>query len=243
MKKLQENPTAKVAVKKNVLKQYKRSNEDVVFLKNDAEFEIELYNPLSETVKADVSINGKKMDGIVLYPGERVFLERWTNSPNKFKFTTYIDSSGGSATKDVGRVKVSFYKESTVSTYNTTNIWQAPNPWYTTSKFEGPNTGGISWGYSASFDTCNMVTSNYSYVEPEGKEVGIITEGAPSSQVFASVYSDFFPHPFHIEEVRILPESQKVKTSKDLKENKYCTDCGSKAKYSHKYCSKCGNKL
>ena len=63
MKKLQENPTAKVAVKKNVLKQYKRSNEDVVFLKNDAEFEIELYNPLSETVKADVSINGKKMDG------------------------------------------------------------------------------------------------------------------------------------------------------------------------------------
>ena len=59
-----------------------------VYLQNGQEFEIELYNPTSEVVMAKIEMNGKSISssGIVLRPGERVFLERFLDNSNKFKF-------------------------------------------------------------------------------------------------------------------------------------------------------------
>ena len=68
-------PVAYITKDKQRIKQY---NNDTVFLEDGDEFEIELFNPTKEKVLAKISINGNFMDsGIVLRPGERVFLERY----------------------------------------------------------------------------------------------------------------------------------------------------------------------
>jgi hypothetical protein len=81
MKTVELKPTAKIAVKKSVLKQYKVNNEDVVYLPKSTEFEIELHNPTQETVLCKIKFNKKDTsgEGLVLRPGQRVFLERYLN--------------------------------------------------------------------------------------------------------------------------------------------------------------------
>jgi len=54
-------------------------------LNDGDEFEIELFNPKTNPVLAKISINGKRISerGIILNPGQRVFLERFLDSPEK----------------------------------------------------------------------------------------------------------------------------------------------------------------
>ena len=67
-----------------------------VYLKDKDNFEIELFNPTTGTILAKIKLNGKyaSNSGIVLRPGERVFLERYLDSNNKFEFSTYEVSKG-----------------------------------------------------------------------------------------------------------------------------------------------------
>ena len=66
-----------------------------VYLKNGSEFEIELYNPSRQTVLSKIKINGEFINGggVILRPGERVFLERYIDVPRKFKYETYTVST------------------------------------------------------------------------------------------------------------------------------------------------------
>ena len=74
-------PEAFVTKGKQRLKQY----TDTVYLNNGDEFEIELYNPTKNKVLAKVEMNGNSIGaGIILRPGERVFLERFLNESKKF---------------------------------------------------------------------------------------------------------------------------------------------------------------
>jgi hypothetical protein len=61
--------------------------ETTVYLNNGDEFEIELFNPTISKVMAKIDLNGISIGpGVVLRPGERVFLERYINEAKKFLF-------------------------------------------------------------------------------------------------------------------------------------------------------------
>lgn len=67
-------------------------------MKNGSEFELELFNPKQTTILAKIKINGSYIGGggIVLRPGERVFLERYLDDAKKFLFETYNVDGGSS---------------------------------------------------------------------------------------------------------------------------------------------------
>lgn len=110
---------AKVAVNKSLLKEYNNSeqSERVVYLNNGDDFQIQLFNPERTTIGAEVYVNGEKLSGIlVLKPGERIWLERFTDRAVKFKFSTYNVEDGYSeevqnAIADNGVITVKFFKE------------------------------------------------------------------------------------------------------------------------------------
>ena len=123
--------TAQITRKKNRLKVYANSKPNQVFLNNGEEFEIELFNPKTSPVLAKISINGDLIStrGIVLYPGQRVFLERFIDTPKKFAFSTYEVSGDSKESKAAialnGMIKVQFFDEDKSYLYNGgyTIIW------------------------------------------------------------------------------------------------------------------------
>ena len=128
-----------------------------VFLEDKEEFEIELFNPLTVSVLADIKLNGQSISktGLVVKPGQRVYLDCFIDDKKKFKFSTYeIENSGEAleATQNNGVLEVFFYKEDVI----TLNNWQRrfdriivekhypynPYPWYNPYTIYG--TGGGS---------------------------------------------------------------------------------------------------
>ena len=116
-----------------------------VFLNDGDEFEIELFNPLTVSVLVDIKLNGQSISktGLVVKPGQRVYLDCFIDDRKKFKFSTYeIENSGESldATQNNGVLEVFFYKEDVITLDN----WQRkfdrvivekwypynPYPWY-----------------------------------------------------------------------------------------------------------------
>jgi hypothetical protein len=102
-------------------KQRLKQHVDTVYLKNGDEFEIELYNPTSNKVLAKIEMNGNSIgNGIILRPGERVFLERYLDEAKKFLFETYsVDGNNEevkAAIANNGDVTVKFYNEDILPT-------------------------------------------------------------------------------------------------------------------------------
>jgi hypothetical protein len=96
-----------------------------VFLNDEDEFEIELFNPLTVSVLADIKLNGQSISktGLVVKPGQRVYLDCFIDDRKKFKFSTYeIENSGEAldATQNNGLLEVFFYKEDVITLDN----WQ-----------------------------------------------------------------------------------------------------------------------
>jgi len=138
-------PTAFVTKGRQRVKQY---NNDSVYLNNGNEFEIELFNPTTSKVMAKIKLNGVSIGaGIVLRPGERVFIERHLDEAKKFIFQTYEVNGNNSdvqrAIANNGDVEVLFYKEKT-PTYPSINFettWTTKWPtWY--GDYTYPNTIG-----------------------------------------------------------------------------------------------------
>lgn len=95
-----------------------------VFLKDKETFEIELFNPLQDSVLADIKLNGKSISksGLVLKPGQRFYLDCFIDNQKKFIFNTYeIDSNDEEsvkATEKNGLLEVFFYKEEVITLDN-----------------------------------------------------------------------------------------------------------------------------
>lgn len=73
-------------------------------------------------------------------------------------------------------------------------------------------------------------------------ETGRIEVGSDSSQNFKTVNYKFYSYPSHTVEYKLLPISQKVNTTKDIKVKMYCHECGTKIGKGHKFCNQCGTK-
>ena len=94
-----------------------KQNGQNVYLNNGDEFELELFNPLSNTVLAKIKLDGSYISGggIVLKPGQRVFLERYLDDARKFKFETYeVDGTSNEVLDAIagnGDVVIDFFDE------------------------------------------------------------------------------------------------------------------------------------
>lgn len=93
-----------------------------VYLTNNQEFLIELFNPTQNSVLAEIKVNGNNAtgNGLILRPGERFYLDCFVGDKRKFIFKTYeIENTNESlnATVNNGFVEVSFYKEKINNTF------------------------------------------------------------------------------------------------------------------------------
>jgi hypothetical protein len=94
-----------------------------VFLDDKEEFEIELFNPLTVSVLADIKLNGQSISktGLVLKPGQRFYLDCFVDDKKKFTFSTYeigVDLESIIATQNNGLLEVFFYKEDVITLDN-----------------------------------------------------------------------------------------------------------------------------
>ena len=107
----------KLAVNKSILKEYQTSKSNrTVYLKNGTEFQLQLFNPLTFTICAEIYINDEKIpNSLVIKPGQRVWLERYLDRAKKFLYETYEVENGNAtveaAIKNNGLIKVKFYRE------------------------------------------------------------------------------------------------------------------------------------
>lgn len=116
MKKTNYSNMSAIAVNKSLLKEYQTSYGRTVYLDKDSEFQIKLFNPTTNTVAAEVFVNGKSLgEKIIIRPGQLIWLERYLDEAKKFRFDTYeVDANieeVKQAIKNNGDIKVKFYKE------------------------------------------------------------------------------------------------------------------------------------
>jgi len=125
--KTNEKPTVHLAINKSRIKQYGKLNEiSSYYLTPQSEFQIELFNPTRDVVLARISLNGKLISdgGLIIKPGERIFLDRFLDENKKFLFDTYqVDNIEAvkQAIKDNGDLEVDFHKEQIIIPVQTTN--------------------------------------------------------------------------------------------------------------------------
>ncbi len=121
-------PTANIAVNKSRLKVYKNTGDlPTYYLKKGQEFQIELFNPTTDVILAKIILNGNPISqgGLVLNPGQRVFLDRYLDVAKKFLFDTYEVSNTEEVKKAIeknGDFKVEFYRERVPNYLNTLAI-------------------------------------------------------------------------------------------------------------------------
>jgi zinc-ribbon domain len=97
-----------------------------IYLTDGQNFEIEIHNPLTESVLADIKVNGKSVSktGLVLRPAERFYLDCFIDDKKKFIFKTYEVENTSESKESIaknGSVEVFFYKEETFSINNWMN--------------------------------------------------------------------------------------------------------------------------
>lgn len=245
------SPTANIAVNRNRLKSY----GEKIYLKSGTHFEIELFNPKTTKVLAMISIDGVAISsaGIVIKPGQRVFLERWIDEPKKFLFETYeVDAPGfhltpeiANAIKENGKVKVEFYDQSTPS-----NLTAMPTTWtYTSNSPSQPVYGGTTQNqiyfeiFGGSNDVIGQNSSiTNSSVNLTSLETGRAEKGAGSDQRFTNDNSSYNSWTSNTVHLQILPESQKPVEVAEIRN--YCTNCGTRHKKSSwKFCPNCGTPI
>ena len=158
-------PCAYISKDRKRLKQFGQT----VYLNNGDEFELELFNPSSTTVLAKIKLDGSYISGggIVLKPGQRVFLERYLDDARKFKFETYeVDGTSNEVLDAIsgnGDVVIDFFDE-----YKQP-VWNNPIT-YVGGSFGGPthtyyNNPFTVNGGSSTFTTTNV---NYSSTNTAG---------------------------------------------------------------------------
>jgi hypothetical protein len=269
MKKNVNTPMAKICIGgKNELKHYRyKDGFSNVYLKDKTEFSIELFNPTSDVISCELSINGYKDSdfNLVLRPGERFFLDRHIGSPKKFIYETYkIDENDKMAEKAIeknGDIIINFYKEAQsnydslykpflVNDINTIN----PNPFYEPLSTGGKNYievfyDSVTYPYGTRTDVGCNIKPSYTYNATTStiseKETGRVGYGSESLQELNETKNYIFDNfPFFSEKIKILPQSQKRTTINEYKHEfrKYCTNCGKRLKYMDNYCPNCGTK-
>ena len=243
-------PAAFITKGKQRVKQYSES----VYLKDGDEFEIELFNPTQKTILAKIKINGEYLStsGLILRPGQRVFLERFIDVDKKLVYSTYEVSGNSNEVKEAiklnGNVEVEFFNESLPSWINTINHTNYTGTTTISGNYPSAFTISTVSPYWSNIGNSVNLTSNSSTITSTvnystSMETGRIEGGDTSNQSLINNNNFTFEwFAFHKVNWKILPQSQKPIEVSDLK--KYCHGCGTKIKKStYKFCPNCGTKL
>lgn len=256
-------PQAWLTVTKNRQKVY---NSKQIFLRDGQEFEIEIFNPTSTTYLAKVRLNGNYISsrGVIIYPGQRVFLDRFIDENAKFSFSTYEVDDVKEVRKAIeknGLVDVEFFAEQPIFSNPInigtagTNTWR--NPYYYTNG-DWLNTGGsfttlngnnlmgsitntASYYSGTSTFTSSVSDTNFSN-QTKSIETGRVERGGKSEQDFEETTGNFSSFYSYISSFHILPVSTKPVDVAEIRN--YCSSCGLRVKKQNwQFCPKCGNKL
>ena len=242
-------PTANIAVNRNRIKHY----AERVYLKDGTHFEIELFNPKSTKVLAKIYLDGKSISstGIVIKPGQRIFLERWIDEAKKFLYETYeVDDFYNQAIRENGKVRVEFFDESSASLnipgytsythypYNPNQIIGAVMP----ISYAGSTVSNTFTTTTGSAVSNTFITSTSTNGYTAKLETGRTEVGESSSQSFSHDSSQYSSWSCATVNIQILPDGNKPVESHEIR--KYCTDCGTRhKKASWKFCPNCGTKI
>jgi hypothetical protein len=205
-----------------------------IYLNDNQEFEIELYNPCTFNVLAKIEIDGKDISpgGLVIKSGQRVYLECFPSSKKKFTFKTYTVKNSKEVKEAIsnnGNVKINFFKEQTyiptittyaptITTYNSsgTNYF---NDVFTTTSMDSMNISNTSV-YASLNDNSNFRS------KPTGRklskkniETGQVEGGNVSNQNFTTVDMNFESWVYTSYFYKLLPKSQEPSKPKDFKSN------------------------
>jgi hypothetical protein len=263
-----EKPQAYIAKSKQRVKQH----DSNVYFSDGDEYQIELFNPTTLCVLAKIKLDGKYISngGIVLRPGERVFLERYLDTNNKFVYRTYEVNGNNTqvqrAIQNNGKVEVEFYDEYIPSnitwttgtsnyyplsgTINTTSIssqWDGTvttsnSAYYTNTSFNNANVNGGDLSVNGDIYIKGQSLSKVLGLSDRKIETGTTEKGEESNQTFEHSNKSFNLIASRIVQWQILPTSHKPYTTKELNVL-YCGECGAKRKKdSHKFCPHCGTK-
>ena len=265
-------PTAHITKKKSRLKVY---NDHIVFLNDKDNFEFEIHNPTNKTVLFKINLNGSYIStsGVVLRPGQRVFLERFLDSNNKFEFSTYEvnDTSENRSAIDLnGDVKIEFYNEKEPSINNLMYLGNS-------TIYGGQNSGDyiprygttISSTGAAGYGTTTFTTSNSTFTSSVSSDTfrskfdtsKSLLSGKPNSLKKKSNsietgrvekgeksnqgFTNSYEQFNYNSFHEVIFKIQPLSTKNKTKEDirQYCTECGTKMKKNYKFCPSCGNKL
>ena len=168
---------AKIAISKNLIKEYKSSNsERTVYLNDGTEFQIYLKNPYQTHLGVKISVNNKSIGNmLVLRPGQSFWLDRFVNENRKFLFSTYkVEDTNEMryAINNNGKVKIDFFHEKE-NNYNSNSI--------SVTNYDGDDNKWLN--YNDYTKLCNTVNTCYysNSIYPECSSAGtIITDTANS---------------------------------------------------------------
>jgi hypothetical protein len=248
-------PEAFVTVKKNRLKLYEHKYH---YLKSKTNFEIELFNPTNESVLAKIWLNNKLMSasGIIIKAGQRVYLERFLDTPEKFQFNIFeVDDVKETlaAREKNGLVKVSFFSKimpNLLLNSGTTSTTIYPNTLTYTSTTSNPyniiagspSTKTVSTAYYSNTVNTFAGPNVRSAVITDSVETGRVGKGGKSKQEFKQEGGKYSDYSFSNWEFQLLPESAKPVETSEIRN--YCNECGIRIrKSSWKFCPNCGAEL
>jgi hypothetical protein len=233
-------PEAHITKSKNRLRLYSGTT---VYLKDESHFEIELFNPKTVRVLAKISVNGKVISGggIIVNPGQRVYLERFIDEDRKFKFSTYEVEDTEIAKSAVffnGNIKVDFYSEIDSQMQY---MPYAGQTWTADPVYGGSTVNTLYCSTNAAVGNLTL-TSSVSAPVAGSLETGRVEKGAKSDQGFTNSYGTFNSWTCSVYQYKILPESQKPVEIGEIRS--YCTGCGTRIKKSNwQFCPSCGTPL
>ena len=234
------NPEAYITKGKNRLKQI----NDSVYLDDNDQFEIELFNPKTISVLAKIKINGIYISnrGLIVKPGQRVHLDRYIDESRKFLFSTYeidVETLAVVAIQNNGLVEIEFYDETILYGLNTVYP-SLGGTYYHQPIFTQPN-------YNPSFTTItcssNDIGKTYtSGISSKSIETGRIERGNTSNTELKNGSGNYSYYMNHSVTWKILPNSQKPVEVSELRN--YCSGCGVRIKKANwKFCPSCGNEI
>ena len=243
-------------------------NENTIFLNDGIEFQIRLFNPLTEKIGVKIGLNERFSESIlVLNPGQDVILDRFIDDQKKMLFETYLyDSDNKQSQKAIvnnGNVTIQFFKEkinnpiwiSNTIYYPERTIYGSPNQF--DNIVYNSNSAGKPYNISTNITSTNII-GNSTYTcstdslqfkndEPKTrskklKETGRVEKGDKSEQNFKTIQIQFEPFYFHKIDYNLKPTSENENLNIQIRE--YCTSCSYRIRNKkYNYCPKCGTKL
>lgn len=148
------------------------------FLENGQEFQLRLFNPLSETIAARISFNGApSASKLIIRPGEDITIDRFLDNDKKMLFETYDVNANNKAAMDAivrnGLLSVEFFKEQPIfNTYSGT-ISVGNTEWDNSIWRPNTTTGTVNFnGYQSTY------TMNTSH-DISGNNIGGVNYDAP----------------------------------------------------------------